>query len=354
MKTYRVIQWATGSIGQIGIQSFARNPHFELKGVYVTSQDKVGKDAGELAGIANLGVRATNDIDAILALDADCVHYAPLYVELDEMLRILESGKNLVTPSGFVYPDSTRPKDVARLQAACIKGGSTLHGTGIHPGFSGDLLPITLARLSFSIHKVCVQEAADLRRHPSRKMNFEGLGFGRDPDEARAKPSPLVRTMDNIFRESQMMIADALGLEVDDYSHDYDVAAAKRRLEVRSGVIEAGQVAGMKFEWSAWSKGQARIVFNSFWKMDDDLEPNWNIKTLKYGVIIEGTPSVRVTLEPSNTFFGRDVPEQDPGLYGRIWTAMNGVNVIPAVCEAAPGIATHFDLGVVKPRGLWD
>ncbi len=354
MKTYRVIQWATGSIGQIGIQSFARNPLFELVGVYVTSADKVGVDAGELAGIAKLGVRATNDIDAILALDADCVHYAPLYVDLGEMVRILESGKNLVTPSGFVYPDSTRPGDVARLQAACLKGASTLHGTGIHPGFSGDLLPITLARLSFSIHKIYVQEAADLRRHPSRKMNFEGLGFGRDPAEARAKPSPLVRTMDHIFRESQMMIAEALGLEVDDYSHAYDVAAAKRRLEVRSGVIEAGQVAGMKFEWTAWSKGQARIVFNSFWKMDDDLEPNWNIETLKYGVIIEGTPSVRVTLEPSNTFFGRDVPEQDPGLYGRIWTAMNGVNAIPAVCEAKPGIATHFELGLIKPRGLWD
>jgi 2,4-diaminopentanoate dehydrogenase len=89
--------------------------------------------------------------------------------------------------------------------------------------------------------------------------------------------------------------------------------------------------------------------------MDDDLDPNWDIQTLKYQVIIEGYPSGRVTLEPATTFFGGDVPdEEDHGIFGRYWTAMNGLNVIPAVCAAEPGIATHFDLGLVKPQGLWD
>ncbi len=218
MSTYRVIQWATGSIGQISIQSFARNPQFELVGCYVTSADKVGRDAGELAGIEPNGVIATNNVDEILALDADCVHYAPLHADLDEMCRILESGKNLVTPAGFVFPDSTRPDEVERLRGACKAGESSLHGTGIHPGFSGDLLPITMARLSFSIEQIIVQELADMRRHPSTRMVFDGLGFGRDPDEARASPSPIVLTMDKIFRESQMMLAEALGLEVDEYT----------------------------------------------------------------------------------------------------------------------------------------
>ena len=227
-----------------------------------------------------------------------------------------------------------------------------MHGTGIHPGFSGDLLPITLARLSYSIEQVIVQEAADLRRHPSTKMNFDGLGFGRDPDDARANKSPIVRTMDNIFRESQMMVAAALGLDVDEYTHDHDVAVSTKRLEVRSGVIEAGTVAGQRFEWIAWSKGKPRIVFRSFWKMDDDLEPNWDIKHLKYQVIMEGQPSVRVTLEPAATFTGRDVEETDDmGIYGRYWTAMNGVNAIPAVCEAPAGIRTHLDLPFVAAEG---
>ena len=244
----------------------------------MTSADKVGRDAGELAGIDPVGVIATNDVDEILALDADCVHYAPLHANLDEMCRILESGKNLVTPAGFVFPDSTRPDEVERLRAACEAGGSSLHGTGIHPGFSGDLLPITMARLSFSIEQIIVQELADLRRHPSKNMVFDGLGFGRDPDEARADPSPIVLTMDKIFRESQMMLAAALGLEVDEYSHEFDVAVAKRRLEIRSGVIEKGTVGGERFEWIAWSNGKPRVVFRSFWKTDDDLEPNWDLQ----------------------------------------------------------------------------
>ena len=265
MTRYRVIQWATGSIGRISIQSFARNPQFELVGCYVTSAEKVGRDAGELAGIDPIGVIAINDVDEILAIDADCVHYAPLYADLDEMCRILESGKNLVTPSGFVFADATRPDEVERLRTACKEGNTSLHGTGIHPGFSGDLLPITMARLSFSIEQIIVQELADLRRHPSKKMIFDGLGFGRDPDVARASPSPLVLTMDKIFRESQMMVAAALGLEVDEYTHEYDVAVTKRRVEIRSGVIEQGTVGGARFEWTAWSDGKPRIVFRTFW-----------------------------------------------------------------------------------------
>ncbi len=44
----------------------------------------------------------------------------------------------------------------------------------------------------------------------------------------------------------------------------------------------------------------------------------------------------------------------DIGIYGRYWTAMNGVNAIPAVCAASPGIRTHLDLALVQPKGLFD
>ena len=100
-ESYRVIQWATGSIGQIAIRHFAGNPVYELVGAYVTSDAKHGVDAGEIAGIGALGVVCTTDKDAILALDADCVNYAPLYRDIDDMCAILRSGKNIVTPIGF-------------------------------------------------------------------------------------------------------------------------------------------------------------------------------------------------------------------------------------------------------------
>src|SRR3954447_369316 len=156
--TYRVIQWATGSIGQISIRHFAENPAFDLVGVYVTSEAKRGRDAGELADIAPLGVVATADIEEILALDAACVNYAPLYADVDDMARLLRSGKNIVTPVGFVYPKALDPQVVATLEAACAEGGTSLHGAGIHPGFSGDLLPMTVARLCSRVDQVIVQE----------------------------------------------------------------------------------------------------------------------------------------------------------------------------------------------------
>lgn len=346
-ESYRVIQWATGSIGQIALRHFVENSCYDLVGTYVTSAEKAGRDAGELAGIAPIGVRATTDVDEIVATEADCVNYAPLYADLDDLCRLLGSGKNVVTPVGFVYPKALDPEVVGRLEAACEQGGASLHGAGIHPGFSGDLLAMTVARLSNRIDKIVVQEVADLAPHPSHKMNFEGLGFGRDPDEARADHSPLIRTMASIFKESMLLVADGLGIPTERTTTEFDVAVAKRDLKVRSGSIRKGTVAGMRHEWVTWSFGRPVIVFRSFWKMDDDLEPDWGFGTIKYSLAIEGDPALTLGFEP-----GAKHPTGDEGYWGRVWTAMNSVNAIPAVVAAEPGIKTHLDLGLVQPRGL--
>ncbi len=344
---YRVIQWATGSIGQISIRHFADNPDFELVGVLVTSQDKDGQDAGKLAGIPPLGITATTSIDQILALDADAVNYAPLYADVDDMARILRSGKNIVTPVGFVYPKALEAAVVDKLEAACQDGGTSLFGAGIHPGFSGDLLPLVVSRLCTRIDQVVVQEVADLAPHPSHAMNFGGLGFGRDPDDARANPSPLIHTMESIFKESMLLLADGLGVTVEKMTTLFDVSVAKRDLVVASGEIPRGTVGGMRHEWITWSGGRPVIVFRSFWKMDDDLEPNWGYGTVKYSVMIEGVPSMKVELEPTSKH-----PTGDEGYWGRIWTAMNAINAIPAVVAAGPGIKTHLDLPTIQPPSL--
>jgi 2,4-diaminopentanoate dehydrogenase len=346
-RTYRVIQWATGSIGQIAIRHFAANPAFDLVGAYVTSEAKEGRDAGELANIGPLGVTGTRDVDHVLALDADCVNYAPLYADVDEMGRILRSGKNLVTPVGFIYPAALGPSVTESLDAACRDGKVSMYGSGIHPGFAGDLLPMTFARLCTSIDQVVVQEVADLRNHPSTKMNFEGLGFGRRPEEARADPSPLILTMERIFQESMTLIADGLGVPIERFTTEYDVATAKRPLAVRSGFIAEGCVAGMRFEWRTWSGGRPVIIFRSFWKMDDEVEPDWGYDNAKYTLIIEGEPSLKVNLEPTKPGPGGDI-----GYWGRVWTAMSAVNAIPAVCDARPGVLTHFDLPLLRPKSL--
>ena len=247
---------------------------------------------------------------------------------------------------GFVYPSALEPAVGQRLAAACAAGGSSLHGSGIHPGFSGDLLPLTFARLCSRIDQVQVREVADLRLHPSPAM-FEALGFGRDPIEAVDDPSPLIATMERIFQESMTMVVEGLGKQVERFTTDFEVAVARRDLQVRAGLIPTGRVAGMHLEWTAWVESRPLVVFRTFWKMDDDLDPDWGFGSIKYNVVIDGDPSISVNFESA-----RKHPEGDEGYWGRVWTAMNAVNAIPAVCDAAPGIVTHLDLPFVRPRGL--
>ena len=346
--SYRVIQWATGSIGQISIRHFADNPDFDLVGVLVTSEEKDGRDAGELAGIPALGVKATTQCRR--------GHRArrrrgQLRAALRRRRRLRADpavGQERRDASGFRLSEGARAVGPGRAGAArAPTAARRCFGAGIHPGFSGDLLPLVTSRLCTRIDKVTVQEVADLAPHPSHKMNFEGLGFGRDPDEARADHSPLIRTMETIFRESMLLLADGLGVAVDEMTTEFDVAVAKRDLEVRSGHIPKGTVGGMRHEWITWSGGRPVIVFRSFWKMDDDLDPNWGYGTVKYSVIIDGVPSMKLEFEPTSKH-----PTGDEGYWGRIWTAMNAINAIPAVVAASPGIKTHLDLPLVRPPGL--
>jgi len=98
---YRVIQWSTGNVGRHALRCIDRHPDLELVGLWVHSADKAGRDAGELVGLAPNGVQATNDVDALLALDADCVCYTATAdlrpaEALKDIAQILESGKNVV------------------------------------------------------------------------------------------------------------------------------------------------------------------------------------------------------------------------------------------------------------------
>jgi 2,4-diaminopentanoate dehydrogenase len=346
--SYRVIQWATGSVGQIGIRHFAATPGYELVGVYVTSEAKAGRDAGELAEMGPMGVVATTDIDEVLALDADCVHYAPLNADLDEMCRILRSGKSIVTPSGFTYPSALGQVVVDQLEEACRAGSSSLFGGGIHPGWGGELLPMTMARLCSRIDQVVVQEVADVAHHPSASMMFDNMGFGRDRDDLLADPSPMMRATGGIFEQTMTLLADGLAIPIDRFTTDIELAVAKRDLTVRVGTIARGSVAAFRYEWTTWSNDEPVIVLRSVYKMDDDLDPDWGLASnLTYTVEIHGEPSFTLNMAPS-----RKHPTGDEGYWGRIWTAMDAINAIPAVVQAAPGIHTHLDLPLVQPLNL--
>ena len=105
---FRVVQWATGNVGRAAIEGIVSHPELELAGAWVHSKEKAGRDVGEICGLGALGVQATDDMDEILRLRPDCVLYAPLLPNRQEVVRILESGINVVTPLNWFYPGKAR------------------------------------------------------------------------------------------------------------------------------------------------------------------------------------------------------------------------------------------------------
>lgn len=345
--TYRVIQWMTGDVGQVGVRHFAENPVYDLVGVLVHSKDKVGKDAGEIAGIAPIGLAATDDVDAIVALDADCVFYTPIIMDVDTVCRLLRSGKNVVTTSGFFHPSPDFREPAAKIRAACADGGTSFHGGGIHPGYAGDILPLTLARVMNRIDTIHVHEVVDVLKDAPMD-HVEWMGFGKDKEKFLSEPTILGLGLP-FFAQSMFMIADGLGVTIDEVTAaEVGVATAVEDIPHDEGVIPTGTVAAQRHEWTAWVDGRPLIVFHASYVTagPDQLAPAWDWGETRYQIVIEGDPPTELTLK------GVRHPDGVMVHPGYEWTAMGAINAIPDVCDAEPGWLNHLDLGLIRPRGL--
>jgi hypothetical protein len=344
-KKYRVIQWATGVVGSAALKYFIENPATDLVGVYVTNPEKVGKDAGDLVGLPKTGVLATDSVDAIMAMDADCVLFAPSMMTppIDQVCQLLASGKNVVSPAGPFLPNKWLPDETARIEAACRKGNSSFHGCGVHPGFSGDILPLTLARLMNRIDCIEVTEIIDKVRNPM--IYTEMMGFGLDPEFLLANPRRSPETY-KAFYSSMDMIAQGLGKEIEKVTVKFEVSKALKDITHLYGEVKQGTVGGQHYEWTAWCEGAPLIVYHFYWQLGEDLDPLWEQGEARYRVVIKGDPPMEV-----NLMGGIEEDGRRP-FHGLPWTGLAGATAVPAVCDAAPGVVSHFDLGIVQPRGL--
>jgi hypothetical protein len=254
----------------------------------------------------------------------------------------------VVTPLGPYYSTGKYREPLALIEAACQAGGSSFHGSGVHPGFAGDILPLTIARTMNRIDHIHVYEVIDHLANPSKYIEF--MGFGRTPDDVLANPG---RSPDApyIFAQSMAMLADGLGEQLDEViTSKLELATATTDIHYghpQDGrVIRAGTVAGQHYEWTASIKGKPFITFHCFWIMGyHDIAPQWDCGDSGYRLRFEGDPPLALSLSEQK-------PDGRLGYPGLSLTALLGVNAIPAVCAAAPGVATHLDLGVVQPHGL--
>ena len=342
----RVVQWTTGNVGKHSVRALVENPLFELVGCFAYSDDKIGRDVGELSGIAPIGVTATNDVDALLALKPDCVMYAPKWQDVDELVRILAGGVNVVATAAFITGDWIG-KERDRLAEACAQGGSTLFGTGINPGFV-ELVAIVAAGMCDRIDKITVIESADTTLYDSPETEIP-VGFGRPIDDPELPA--MTRKATGVFEDAVHLVADALGVELDEVRCETEYAMTTEPVVMESWTLEAGTVAGAIARWIGVVNGKEIIELTARWKKGHTLVPDWDFaETHVYE--IAGRPTMRLTMQPSAPAdFEAKTAEEWVGL-GMIMTAMPAINMIPHVVDAAPGIATYNDLPIPLPRGV--
>jgi 2,4-diaminopentanoate dehydrogenase len=353
----RVIQWATGNTGQRALRELIRDPSYDLVGVRVYDDGKNGVDAGELCGEESVGVAATTDRDTIIELDADCCVYmaratgtgqtrAGLTEDelVDDMVALLQRGTNVVTTCTDMIARAVRLSEDNRRRVldACRRGSSSVWASGSDPGFLTETLPLAFLSIQRRVDLFEIEEFGDLSRRPSPHMVMEQMRFGKpiaefDPD----------RRKNHLFGEYQpalTVLADLCGFDVDEWTAEGGVAAAKEDLTIVAGEIEAGTAAAQRIVVTGRSNGVDRIRFTQYGFVAMDVDPDWGLQPTGWRVRVHGDAPIDLRMP-------FPVPLDDLASYVPAFNANGPVNAIPYVCRADPGILATEDLPHILARG---
>lgn len=350
--TYRVVVWGPGNVGRPAIHSVVRNPHLELAGVIVHSPDKAGRDAGELAGIGAIGVKATLDHAALLATRPDALVYSvnsdfrPA-AAIDECCEALRAGINVVSAGmyGLLHPASANPAIRERFEAACREGQSSFFTSGIDPGFAIDLLPLVLSGVCQEIRRITVREVFDYTHYdqPEAVRNLVGMGTSMD----KTPPMLLPIALESVWGGPLRALGEALGVEVSEIRTVVEKRALEKSVTNKMGTFDAGTQGAFRFAVQAIVDGEPKLVVEHVTRISDDAAPDWPQATKQglHQIRIEGSPDLVVTIEAEDAA-GNHAGGGNATAAGRI------VNAIPTICEAPPGLICGADLPLITGRGL--
>lgn len=341
--TYRVIQWATGTVGIHAVPAIVAHPQLELAGLWVHSDNKAGQDAGVLCGGDPVGVLATQDQEALLALDADCICYTassdirPGQV-VEDLCRMLAGGKNVVNTSfvPLLFPKAAGDGVYDQLQAACLEGGTSFYTSGIDPGFGNAGITVHALALCKEVRSVRMMEIVNYDTWDNPFTMFEIMGFGKEDASQSLLLSPGSTTM--AWGPVIELVAASIGLELDSIVERHELLLADADVLIASGTVPKGTISGMRFEIVGLAGGEERIVVEHVTRLRDDDAPHWP-QGQGYRILIEGEPHVKLEVELSSDL-------GDHNHAGCLATAMHVLNAIPAVVESSPGVKTMLDLPV--------
>jgi 2,4-diaminopentanoate dehydrogenase len=319
-----VVVWGLGNVGRHAVRMIAARTDLRLAGVVTSRPDRAPDGCPVFAP------------DAVATVDCDVVVHCPLSTDEDHahIVQLLSAGRNVVTTVGYVYPKAMGMPVLAELDHACAAGRSRLHGTGANPGFLADLLPVTLSRLCERVDSVLVREVSNFHRYPSAEIIHDTMGLGMHLDAYEHLSSGRYRRwLTGLFAESTLLLADALGFELDSLEVDTEVALSPDDLEIAAGPLPIGTVAAQRWTWEAMIGGSARIRLEAVYRAHPSVATEWG----EPGGLVEIEGAPRISMPLAHRWLGD----------GLLATAARAVNAIGPMMTMPPGVITLLDLPVV-------
>ena len=346
----RVAHVGTGNAGRLALRHLIEDPRFELTGVCVSSPEKVGKDAGEMAGTAPTGIMAVGSLDAVIDDHPDCLVYCAMgetrfFEALGDVQRVLEAGINVVgtSPTTLMYPWKVLPDSmIDPIEGAAQKAGVSIFINGVDPGFANDLVPFALAGTCRRIEQIRCLELADYATYDGATVMFDVLGFGYPADKVPMLFKPGV--LSAAWGVSLRMVAAGFGVELDGITESYEREYATEAFDVAAGHIPVGGVEAVRFEITGTVDGRPAFVVEHVTRLREGIRPDWAQPAQaggSYRVEITGEPSYTIDVCPTSR-------EGDHNYAAILAGAGRVVNAIPAVIAAEPGLRTTLDLPLIR------
>ena len=348
-KPYRVILWGPGQVGQACLRGLLSRPEFELVAVLAFSAEKDGMDVGELLNMEPTGLKITTDRDAVIAMEADVVLHTCRTMTLPEdrdpdVIRLLESGKNVISSAAYHYPRATSDEYAVMLEAACQRGGASLHGTGIHPSYA-DRMITAFSGLMTELDHILIQEFCDGAGCDTPDPLI-ATGFGQTPEEHEAAAAHTPESLRELFhvyyRSVPMLLANELfGKEMTRFTAETRCVVAEEDIELKALTIKKGTNAALHFTYKAWIGDHHFYTNDEYYYLTPRYCPSDEVSgDYEHAFVLEGKPTsvkARMNYKASQVNDLENLPG-DTLIQPQHTTATPMIQAIPIICDAEPGI----------------
>ncbi|MFF3448825.1 dihydrodipicolinate reductase [Streptomyces sp. NPDC002667] len=348
------VVWGTGNVGRAAIRAVEAHPKLRLAAVLVHDPGKVGRDAGELAGLGHgLGVAASDDIDEVLASGPGAVVYAATGdirpdEALDDIGRAIRAGAVVVTPALYpLYDQRNAPPEFRDpVLAAVAEGGGSLFVSGVDPGWGNDVLPLMVSGLGTTVDVIRCQEIFDYSTYEQEESVRYLVGMGQPMDYEPLMLAPSIPTM--VWGGQIRLMARALDVELDDIRETLERRPLTDTVNTRTmGEFAAGTQGAVRFEVQGIVGGEPRIVIEHITRIHASCAPDWPSPPEGDGahrVIIEGRPRIEVTVAATDEGENRSAGGNATAV-GRL------VGAIDWLVEAEPGLYDALDVPLRPAAG---